>query len=219
MFSFGESIGASHFVLSVIREGYKIPFYYTPTSVFLPNNKSALHYADFVVGAITALLKVGSVVQCPCPPVVVNPLSVSIQPNGKKRIQDSKINFEDAKCFLECLIASPCAWACSFDIKSGYHHIEIFESDEQFFGFSWMFHGVTKYFKFTVLPFGLSVGPYVFSKVMRPLVKYWRSKAIRIVVSLSRRWYFCDHKVFQMPREFFACQVRSFQVWLCCQQR
>ena len=193
---FWESIGASHFVLSVIREGYKIPFYYTPTSVFLPNNKSALHNANFVLGAITELLKVGSVVQCPCPAVVVNPLSVSIQPNGKKRlildlrhvnffVKKSKIKFEDAKSFLECLVASPCAWACSFDIKSGYHHIEIFESDQQFLGFSWVFDGVTKYFKFTVLPFGLSVGPYIFSKVMRPLVKYWRSKAIRIVVYLD----------------------------------
>ena len=135
---------------------------------------------------ITELLKVGSVVQCPCPPVVVNPLSVSIQPNGKKRlildlrhvnffVQKSKIKFEDAKSFLECLVASPCAWACSFDIKSGYHHIEIFESDQQFLGFSWVFDGVTKYFKVTVLPFGLSVGPYSFSKVMRSLVKYWRS--------------------------------------------
>ena len=57
-------------------------------------------------------------------------------------------------------------------IKSGYHHIGIFESDQQFLGFSWVFDGVTKYFKFTVLPFGLSVGPYIFSKVMRPLVKY-----------------------------------------------
>ena len=28
---FWESIGAFHFVLSVFREGYKIPFYYTPT--------------------------------------------------------------------------------------------------------------------------------------------------------------------------------------------
>ena len=83
---FWESIGASHFVLSVIREGYKIPFYYTATSVFLPNNKSALHNANFVLGAITELLKVGSVVQCPCPPVVVNPLSVSIQPDGNKRL-------------------------------------------------------------------------------------------------------------------------------------
>jgi len=45
--------------------------------------------------------------------------------------------------------------------------------------------GVTKYFKFTVLPFGLSVGPYIFSKVMRPLVKYWRSKAITIVLDLD----------------------------------
>ena len=52
-------------------------------------------------------------------------------------------------------------------------------------GFAWVFEGVTKYFKFTVLPFGLSVGPYIFSKVMRPLVKYWRSKAISIVVYLD----------------------------------
>ena len=70
----------------VIREGYKIPFYYTPTSVFLPNNKSALRNADFVLGAITELLKVGSVEQCPRPPVVLNQLYVSIQTNGKKRL-------------------------------------------------------------------------------------------------------------------------------------
>ena len=83
------------------------------------------------------------------------------------------------------MLAGPCDWACSFDIKSGYHHIEIFVSDQQCLGFAWVFEGVTKYFKFTVLPFGLSVGPYIFSKVMRPLVKYWRSKAISIVVYLD----------------------------------
>ena len=86
---------------------------------------------------------------------------------------------------MECLVASPCAWACSFDIKSGYHHIEIFESDQQFLGFSWVFDGVTNISSLQFLPFGLSVGPYIFSKVMRPLVKYWRSKAIRIVVYLD----------------------------------
>ena len=101
----------------------------------------------------------------------MNPLSVSIQPNGKKKlildlryvnffVKQSKITFEDAKSLLECLVASPRAWACSFDIKSGYHHIEIFESHQQFLGFSWVLEGVTKYFKFTVLPFELSVGPF-----------------------------------------------------------
>lgn len=59
-------------------------------------------------------------------------------------------------------MARPRAWACSFGIKSGYHHIEIFESEQQLLGFAWVFEGVTKY-----LPFGLSVGPYIFSKVMR----------------------------------------------------
>ena len=39
----------------------------------------------------------------------------------------------------------------------------------------------------TVLPFGLSTSPYIFIKVIRPLVKHWRSKAIRIVVYLDDR--------------------------------
>ena len=193
---FWESIGASQFILGVIKEGYKIPFYCTPTPVYLQNNKSALQNSDFVRSAITELLNVGSVVECIVPLVVINPLSVSIQPNGKKRlildlrhvnffVKKSKIKFEGAKSFLQCLLARPCAWACSFDIKSGYHHIEICVSDQQFLGFAWVFEGVTKYFKFTVLPFGLSGGPYIFSKVMRPLVKYWRSKATSIVVYLD----------------------------------
>ena len=52
-------------------------------------------------------------------------------------------------------------------------------------GFSWGSTFVTRYFKFTVLPFGLSVGPYIFSKVMRPLVKHWRSKAFSVVLYLD----------------------------------
>ena len=129
------------------------------------------------LAAITELLKVGSVVECPFPPVVVNPLSVSVQSNGKKRlildlrhvnffVKKCKIKFEDAKSFLQSLLARPTVWACSFDIKSGYHHFEMFESDQELWGFSWVLEGVTKYFKFTVLPFGLSVGPYIFSQVM-----------------------------------------------------
>lgn len=100
-----------------------------------------MNSSDFVASAITELLKVGSIVECPFPPVVVNPLSISFQFSGKKRlildlrhvnffVKKFKIKFEDAKSFLQCFLARPTAWACSFDIKSGYHHIEIFESDQ-----------------------------------------------------------------------------------------
>ena len=194
--SFWEYIGASWFIRQTILEGYKIPFYFTPAPATFGNNKSSLQHADFVHKAITDLLAVGSVVECSSPPSVINPLSVSIQSNGKKRlildlrypnsfVKKFTIKFEDAKTMLNSFIDHSQNWFYSFDIKSGYHHIDIFPPDQDFLGFSWSFSGVTRYFKFTVLPFGLSTGPYIFTKVMRPLVKYWRSQAYRIVVYLD----------------------------------
>ena len=47
-------------------------------------------------------------------------------------------------------------------------------------------------YKFTLLPFDISTGPYIFTKVLRPLVRYWRlQKAIRIVVYLDDRLGVC----------------------------
>ena len=71
------------------------------------------------------------------------------------------------------------------DIKSGYHHIDIFPPDQEFLGFSWSEDGVIRFYKFTVLPFGISTGPYIFTKVLRPLIRYWRLQAIRIVLYLD----------------------------------
>ena len=86
---------------------------------------------------------------------------------------------------LQLLIDPIQSWLFSFDIKSGYHHIDIFENDQEFLRFSWPYQGKVRYFKFTVLPFGLATGPYIFTKVMRPLVKHWRGQAYRIVVYLD----------------------------------
>ena len=44
---------------------------------------------------------------------------------------------------------------------------------------------VIRFYKFTVLLFAISTGPYIFTKVLRPLVRYWRLQAIRIVVYLD----------------------------------
>ena len=60
-------------------------------------------------------------------------------------------------------------WLFSFDIKSGYHHIDIFPPDQEFLGFSWSKDGVIRFHKVTVLPFGISTGPYIFTEVLKPL--------------------------------------------------
>ena len=72
-----------------------------------------------------------------------------------------------------------------FDFRSGYHHIDIFKEHWGYLGFSWTSNGVTSYYCFVVLPFGLSTAPYIFTKVCRVLIKYWRSNGIKIVIFID----------------------------------
>ena len=51
-------------------------------------------------------------------------------------LKKSKVNFEDAKTMLRSFIDFSQIWFYSFDIKSGYHHLDIFPSDQDFLGFS-----------------------------------------------------------------------------------
>ena len=59
-----------------------------------------------------------------------------------------------------------------FDLKSGYHNIDISEEFQTYLGFSWN----QKYYRYTVLPFGLSSAPFIFTKCLRPVVKSGDSK-------------------------------------------
>ena len=99
-------------------------------------------------------------------------------------VYKDKIKFDDWKCFENYLLANK-ACLFKFDLKNGYHHIDIFDSHQTYLGFSWDIKGATKYFVFTVLPFGLSSAPFVFTKVVRPLVKHWRSHAVKIACFLD----------------------------------
>ena len=53
--------------------------------------------------------------------------------------------------------------------------MDICVGHQTYLGFSWRFNGVPRYFTFAVLPFGLSSACFCFTKLLRPLVKRWRS--------------------------------------------
>ena len=63
----------------------------------------------------------------------------------------------------------------SSDLKSAYHHIEIFEELQQYFGFA-RFEGKIRYLVFAFLPFDISIVGYILSKVSREIVEYFRFK-------------------------------------------
>ena len=50
----------------------------------------------------------------------------------------------------------------SFDLKSGYHHVDIAKHHWKYLGFNW--EGMN--YVFTILPFGLSTTCYIFTKIV-----------------------------------------------------
>ena len=184
---FWEEIYAPPFIIECIREGYKIPFYTTPLSASFTNNRSALQHAEFVCQAILELLSSSRIAQVPKSHLkVINPLSVSVQSCGKKRLIldlryvnkhlfKQKFKLEDWRVGLDYFCKG--CYFSKFDLKSGYHHLDIFPEHQPYLGFSW---GMP-----TLLPFGLSSAPYIFTKLFRPLVKHWRSQGIHSVVYLD----------------------------------
>ena len=72
-----------------------------------------------------------------------------------------------------------------FDLKSGYHHVDIFDEHQTYLGFSWQINQQTYHFVFTVLSLGLSNAIFLFTKVVQPFTKYWHLHAIRIACFLD----------------------------------
>ena len=179
--------------MEVIGEGYRIPFYKSPPSVFLNNNRSARDHKDFVTKAVMELLNTGRVREVETPPYVVNPLSVSSK-NGKERlildlrhvnqyVFKQKIKFDDWKTMEQFLTEG--GYVFNFDIKQGYHHVDMHPESVPYLGFAWEIEGVLRYFVFLVLPFGLTSAPFIFTKIVRVLVKSWRGKGVRICVFID----------------------------------
>ena len=76
-------------------------------------------------------------------------------------------------------------YAFKFDLRHGYHHLDMHVASQDYLDFSWKTVNKVNYYIFTCLPFGLSSACYIFIKVVRPLVKFWRSKGFLIVVYLD----------------------------------
>ena len=119
-----------------------------------------------------------------------------------KHIWKEKFKFEDI--WNACVYLPFDHFMFKFDLKSGYHHIAILQEHQTLLGFSWVVNGIRKFFVFTVLPFGLSSAPYIFTKVVRVLVRYWRSHAVRITVYLDDG--------LGCARDFARCEAASLFV-------
>ena len=181
-------------VIDVLENGSKIPLITLSKAAKFPNNHSALNNGNFVTQAVEQHLNTGKIKEVKNPPSVVNPLSVS--ENGSQKFQlvldlryvnkhvfKDKINFDDWKIIQNFFEFNDLLF--KFDISQGYHHIDIDEKHQKYLGFSWKIKRQTRYFAFKVLPIGLTLAPFLFNKIMRCLVAFWRAQGIKISVFID----------------------------------
>ena len=122
---------------------------------------SALRNPHFVESAILELLEKQLINEHSFPTHCVNPLTVA---EGRKLrlvlvidlrevnkyLVKPKFRYEDLRSLSE--VFEQGFWFFMWDLKSGYHHVDIFHPHQQFLGFAWDFEGVTRYFTFCCSP-------------------------------------------------------------------
>ena len=185
-----KELEAPEFVLSVIENGYVLPLKSLPVKFAQCNHSSALNNVSFVDQSVSELFKSGAIREVATLPHICSPLSVVENSKGKKRLVinlrhlnkylwKEKFKYEDLR--IAMLLMEKGDFLFSFDLKSGYHHIDIAEAHQKFLGFEWGGH----YYVFTVLPFGLSTACYIFTKMLRPFVRFCRARGLKMIVYLD----------------------------------
>ena len=178
-----KEMGASAWVLRVLSEGYRLPFISRPRPAVFSNHQSCATHESFVDKAVSDLVNCGSAEKVDRQKAaVISPLGVV---EGKKLrlildlryvnkcLARFRFRCDGLDCFAEMYRQGD--WLVQFDLKSAYHHIDIWPSDTQYLGFEW----TGEVYLFKSLPFGLSTAPYCFYKITRVLVRHWRGKGYR----------------------------------------
>ena len=153
--------------------------------------KPQISNSVFVASAIDELVAGRRVIECSTCPIVSSPISVVYNAKGKPRLAvdlryvnqflpERKFKYEGLN--LVPSLFQKDDFFTNFDLKSGYHHVDVHQESWPYLGSSWNYGKVKKWFMFRVLPFGLSTACYVFTKLLRPLVKRWRSHGLRCIV-------------------------------------
>ena len=199
-------------VLSTIESGYVLPLKSEPTPFSKQNQASARLNAQFVHQSVTDLLAGGCIKEVPEQPYICSPLSV-VEGSGKKKrlvinlrhlnkfLWKQRFKYEDLRVAM--LLFEQGDYLFSFDLKSGYHHVDIADHHCKYLGFAWDGH----FYVLTVLPFGLATACYMFTKLLRPLVRYWRAGGLRILVYLDDGLCAVAGKVEAIEASQFVCST------------
>lgn len=173
--------------MSWIR-GYHIPFARPPEQLYTPKSikLSILEHKDTAI-AVNELLEMGALVECQSQPgQFISNTFLAEKSNGKKRfiLNLKKLNqFLDPPHFkmedyrTAAKLIQGIRFMATIDLKDAYFFISIDINSRKYL----RFYFDNKLFEFQCMPFGLSVAPFCFTKLMKPVLKNLRQAGIACV--------------------------------------
>ena len=188
-----SEIGADPWVMRIVQWGYKIPF------VTLPPLRSQGQETTYPKGSlkwsslnqsVQELRNKGAIEPAPLSPGFYSRLFLVRKATGEWRpiIDLSSLNvfvhcpsftMETPRSILRALHQGQ--WLTSLDLKDAYFHIGIHPADRRYLRFC---HNGTSW-QFTVLPFGLSTSPRVFTKMLKPVLAYAHLHRVKLHMYLD----------------------------------
>ena len=191
-----EEIEPEKWVLQVIQEGYRIPFNTKPPIETDPPVWDAYppqtERGKVIKEEIQSMLAKGAIEDCSGEtPGFYSLLFLRPKPGQNKwrpiidlkplnrQIDLKKFTMETAKSVMSTLKRG--MWTTSVDLKDAYFHVPMHKNHRKYLRFRTS-HG---HYEFSALPFGLSTAPSVFTRVVKAVAAYARTKGVRIITYLD----------------------------------
>jgi hypothetical protein len=178
------AIGADATVLSWIGFGVKLLFEQEPQRVCFPNHRSYHEHVDHVDAEHAKHVAEGSFVEVDGTQVHIgNPLQVEVNAKGKRRmcsddrypnafIADYDFTQEGLK---EVAALVQMGWMMiTTDVEQAYYQVPLHKSSQKYL--AWIHRG--KWYIPTIIVFGTKPAPFVFTKIMRPVLRFVRALGI-----------------------------------------
>lgn len=178
-------------ILQWIR-GYHIPLTDTPRQSYLPCNNNFNSTEKLILTSeIDKLLKLDAISHCkPVSGQFLSSIFTVPKSDGTHRlilnlkafnkfVETSHFKLEDVRTV--CKLLTKGDFMTTIDMKNAYFLVPVLVDHRHFLRFS--FYG--KLYQFNCLPFGLASAPFVFTKLLKPVIEHLRNKGIRIVLYLD----------------------------------
>ena len=178
-------------VLQIVT-GYCIEFHSMPVQTHHPVTTCPREEHVLMEEEISALLAKGAIVQVARDSLKGFFSTIFLIPkkDGKRRpvinlkvlnsfVVTTHFKMEGIQSVKELMVNSD--WMTRIDLKDAYFAVPIHQEHQPFLRFIW----ANNTYQFTCLPFGLSTAPRTFTKLLKPVMAYLRSKGIRSVVFID----------------------------------